>query len=85
MSLKPRYSLEVWKNQQHLDKEAESHKVSHQYHNDQNWQNVKSFTLSFRSLETYWVWNEKAEMVRQVSFLGIPLISLAASGAANVN
>ena len=25
-------------------------------------------TPLFQSLETYWVWNEKAEMVRQVSF-----------------
>ena len=36
------------------------------------WQ--KNFCVSLfllQSLETYWVWNEKAEMVRQVSFFKI--------------
>ena len=76
---KCRYSLEAWKNQQSLDKEIESHKVKipmKTYHpekkpfgpicKDENTYNLL-YNLSFsQSLETYWVWNEKAEMVRQV-------------------
>ena len=44
-----------------------------------------SRTPLFQSLETYWVWNEKAEMVRQVSFSMHPVISLAVSITANVD